>query len=391
VDFAPDGRLEEFRERTRALVRRVVTPEMVDRAHATGTMHDWDLHREIARAGFLAEGMASATRSGRDPLEMFVLFDELGLANAPYYGLGTTMLVAGVLDEVGSEFHRREVLPRIQEGDAIVALGYTEPDAGSDVAAAITKADRSDDPSGEWIISGQKMFTTLAHEASFVFLLTRTNPAVAKHLGLTMFVVPLDLPGIEVQPVYTLGGDRTNITFFNGVRVGDEWRVGEVDGGWDVMKIALAYERGVFGNTNQAMSLLERCRDWAAGATRPDGTRFIDDPTVRLRLARIAIENEVGALLTLRAAFVASKGRHPTIEGAVAKLFATEAYNRAAEACLAIGGPHGLLQRHEDGAASDGWIDWAARDAPVTTIYGGTSEIQRNLIAERHLGLPKTR
>jgi alkylation response protein AidB-like acyl-CoA dehydrogenase len=391
MDFAPDERLERFQSRTRELLRRAVTPEMVERAHATGTMHDWDLHRAIAETGLLAEGMASDTRSGRDPLELYVLFDELGLANAPYSGLGTTMLVAGVLDELGTEFHRHEVMPRLHAGEAIVALGYTEPDAGSDVAAASTRAELAHDGSGDWIINGQKMFTTLAHESSYVLLLTRTNAEVAKHLGLTMFLVPLDLPGIEIQPVMTMGGDRTNITFYTDVRVADRWRVGDVGGGWEVMKVALAYERGVFGNTNQAMSLLERCRAWAASAVRPDGTRVIDDPLVRVRLARIAIDNEVTSLLTLRAAFMASEGGHPTIEGAVAKLFASEAYTRAAEACQSVAGPSGLLEDAGDGAAANGWIDHAARDAPVTTIYAGTSEIQRNLIAERHLGLPKTR
>ncbi|HQV57527.1 MAG TPA: acyl-CoA dehydrogenase family protein, partial [Ilumatobacteraceae bacterium] len=250
---------------------------------------------------------------------------------------------------------------------------------------AVPDPDRKDG----WIINGQKIFTTLAHEAAYVILLTRTNTDVAKHRGLTMFLLPLDQPGIEIQPVHTMGGDRTNMTFYTDVRVGDEWRIGEVDGGWDVMKVALAYERGVMGNTNQGVRLLQRTAQWAAATTRPGGDTVLDDATVRTRLAQIAIDNEVSTLLSLRAASIASKGGQPALEGASVKLFASEAYLRAAETCLDIAGVDGVLQ--DQNAPAGQRIDRAARDAPVTTIYGGTSEIQRNLIAEMHLGLPKAR
>src|SRR3954449_2100720 len=301
MDFETDKRAEEFRDETRAFLRDHLTPEMIAKAHATGTMHDWDLFRALAATGVIADGIASATRSGRDPIELYVLFEELGLADAPFYGLASTMLVAGILEEVGNEFHRSEVLPRLHAGEAICVLGYSEPDAGSDVAAAVTRARRADDGSGDWIINGQKMFTTLAHEAGYVILLTRTNTEVPKHRGLTMFLLDVDTEGVEVQPVWTLGGDRTNITFYTDVRLEDHWRIGEVDGGWDVMKVALAYERGVLGNTNQAVSLLRSTVAWASDATGDDGSRVIDDPTVRVRLARIAVDNEVGELLALRA------------------------------------------------------------------------------------------
>ncbi len=391
MDFARDPEIEAFREQTRAFIREHVNDEMVERAHVTGTMHDWDLHRALVATGMLADGIASTSRAGRDPMELFVFFDELGAAKAPYFGFATTMLVAGVIEEVGNDFLKREVLGRAYAGEALIALGYSEPDAGSDVANAATRARRVDDGSGDWVIDGQKMFTTLAHESSFAILLTRTNPDVPKHRGLTMFILPLDAPGVEIQPVFTMGGDRTNITFISEVRLSDDWRLGEVDGGWDVMKVALAYERGVLGNTNQAVSLLRSTVAWAAQARRDDGSRVIDDPTVRVRLARIAVENEVGELLALRAAMIASSGALPSLEGAVTKLFASEAYTRAAEACQSIAGAAGLLGHGVPDAAGHGWIDHGARDAPVTTIYGGTSEIQRNLVAERHLGLPKAR
>ncbi|MFI6983159.1 acyl-CoA dehydrogenase family protein [Embleya sp. NPDC050154] len=385
MDFEPKESVEEFRRWIRAFVAEHLTEEMIERARRTGTFHDWEFHRALAATGVIAEGMAGPGRStGRDPLELYVFFDELGLADAPFFGLANTMLVAGIVEQIGSAFHLAEVLPRFHRGEAIAALGYSEPGSGSDVAAAATRAERilghpEDEP--VWLVNGQKMFTTLVHEAGYVILLTRTDPDVAKHRGLTMFLVPMDLPGISFQPVETMGGDRTNITYFTDVRVPDRWRLGEVDGGWGVMKVALAYERGVFGNMNQGVSLLRRFTRWAAE------TGAMDDTSVRKRLARIAIDNEITALLALRPALIASAGGLPTTEGSIAKLYASESYNRAAEACLDMAGPEGLL-----GEPGDAWfVDHAARDAPVTTIYGGTSEIQRNNIAEHRLGLPRAR
>ena len=202
-------------------------------------------------------------------------------------GSGTSMLVARTLERVGTDAQRAEVVPRIHSGEILVCLGYSEPDSGSDVAAAKTRARRDGD---EWVISGQKMFTTLAHESAYVFLLTRTNTDVPKHRGLTMFLVPMGSAGIEVRAMYSLGGERTNVTFYNDVRVPDAARVGEVDGGWDVMAVALAFERQPAAN-GETRRLFER----ALALARESGA--IDEPVVRDRLHRVAIDVEVGRLL----------------------------------------------------------------------------------------------
>jgi alkylation response protein AidB-like acyl-CoA dehydrogenase len=224
-----------------------------------------------------------------------------------------------------------------------------------------------------------------------VLLLTRTNLDVPKHKGLTMFLVPMDTPGITVEPVHTMGTERTNATFYDDVRVGDEWRVGEVDGGWQVMGVALAFERGVMGGTGVGMPLLRHFHQWAANEVGGDGRRLLDDPIVRERMVRVAIDNEVAMLLTLRAAWIAASGGLPGLEGSMAKIFATEAYQKAARWFAQAAAPASLLQFGQPGAAADGWIEYDLRHSPVTTIYGGTSEINRNNIAERHLGLPKAR
>ena len=151
------------------------------------------------------------------------------------------------------------------------------------------------------------------------------------------------------------------------------------------MGVALAFERGVMGGTAPGVALLRHFRQWAAG------TPLMDDPLVRSRMARIAIDNEVASLLTQRAAWIAASGGLPGLEGSMAKVFATESYQKASAWLLSAAGPTGLLGRGQPGAAADGWIEYDARHSPVTTIYGGTSEINRNNIAERHLGLPKAR
>ncbi len=386
MDFSLSPGAVEFRAEVKAFIADHLTTEVVDQMHATGTFNDKAFNAALADAGLLAGAVPGY--GDRDPIELYILFNELEKAGAPYDGLAVTMLVAGVVNAVGTDFHRSRVLGKLLTGRFNCCLGYSEPDHGSDVASITTKAVRDGD---EWVITGQKMWTTMAHVSDWVILLTRTNPDVPRHKGLTMFLVPMDTPGIEVQPVPTMATERTNATFYDGVRVGDEWKLGEVDGGWAVMGVALAFERGVMGGTNPAVPLLRHVRDWAGGAASPDGGTMLQDPLLRERLARTAIANQVSQLLTLRAAWIAATGGLPGLEGSMAKLYATERYQQAVGWFQEMAGAEGLLGFDADGAAADGWIDYDARHAPVTTIYGGTTEINRNNVAERHLGLPRDR
>jgi alkylation response protein AidB-like acyl-CoA dehydrogenase len=385
VDFALSPTAEKLRDEIRDVVRTTVTPEIIDRAHATGTFDSPELNRALSARGLLERAVPGL--GAGDPIELWMLFNELEKVGAPVDGLSMALMVAGVVAHVGSDWLKETVLPGLVSGEKLVSLGYSEPDSGSDVAAASTRAVREGD---EWVINGRKMWTTMGHEASWVLLLTRTNLDVPKHKGLTMFMLPMDTPGITVEPVHTMGTERTNATFYDDVRIGDEWRIGDVDGGWKVMGVALSFERGVMGGTAVGIPLLRHFRQWAAHELA-DGTRPIDDPMVRERMVRVAIDNEVATLLTLKAAYIAATGGLPGLEGSMAKIFATEAYQKAAKWFSHAAAPTGLLQFHEPGAAADGWLEYDLRHSPVTTIYGGTSEINRNNVAERHLGLPKAR
>jgi alkylation response protein AidB-like acyl-CoA dehydrogenase len=401
-DFGLGADVEAFRTEVRAFLATHVTDEVIETAHRTGTMHDHDLHQAMAEAGWISAGWpAEFGGGGRSPLEMNALTEEMYLSGAPVDGLGVASLVAHTLLLCGTDWQKRTIIPEILDGRALCCLGYSEPDAGSDVAACTTKAVRRGDPDGEgegegeggWTINGQKMFTTLAHEAHYVFLLARTNTEVAKHKGLTMFIVPMDAEGISITPVHTMGGERTNITYYDDVQVDDRYRVGEVDGGWKVMMTALVFERNSawYG---ELVRLLDHGLRWARGAPSPNGGTMLDDPLVRERLARIAVGNEVSNLLGWRAAWLAAEGTLPGVEGTMAKLFTTEHYQVAADELLDALGSEGL-RRHGDpstGAANaDGWIEATYRHCQVTTIYGGTSEVCRGVIAERGLGLPRSR
>jgi alkylation response protein AidB-like acyl-CoA dehydrogenase len=228
------------------------------------------------------------------------------------------------------------------------------------------------------------MFTTMAHEADYVFLLTRTSPDKPKHKGLTMFLVPMQTPGIEVTPVHTLGGERTNITFYTDVRVPALCRVGDVDAGWSVMHAALVYERNG-ANWGEPDRLVRAVAEWASS------TGLLDDPLVAGRLAAHATAMEVGRLLLYRMAFAAASGEMTPVEGSMAKLFITEAFTRAAAELLDLFGPAGALPHGDADAPLAGLVEHAYRHSTVTTIYGGSSEVQRGIIAERGLGLPRTR
>jgi alkylation response protein AidB-like acyl-CoA dehydrogenase len=192
-----------------------------------------------------------------------------------------------------------------------------------------------------------------------------------------------------VQEVRTLPGKRVNITFLDGVHVGDEWRVGEVDGGWQVMLVALSFERGLAGGVRDGERLLSVVEEFARHAPDSGGPRPVDDPVVRERMVRLAIDNEVADLLAGRAAWVAASGRLPGTEGAAARLFAGASFTNATAWAVDVAGADGLVRTVDRAGRIDGFFEYCYRFAPGTTLAGGTSEIQRNLIAQRALGLPR--
>ena len=235
------------------------------------------------------------------------------------------------------------------------------------------------------------MFTSTAEACTHVFVLARTNPDVAKHKGLTLFLVPTDAACFDLRPIHTLGGQRTNATFYTDVRVDDAARVGEVDGGWGVMHVALVYERGAASRSSKELRLAGDLAAWATRTRRPDGTRVFDDPLVAERIARMAIDEEVARLISYSLRDQVARGVLPRVTSSMRKLFATTAAQRHYADAMDILGADGLLATGAPGSPDDGRFERGFRAEVVTTIHGGSSEVQREIIAEQLLGLPRTR
>jgi alkylation response protein AidB-like acyl-CoA dehydrogenase len=287
-----------------------------------------------------------------------------------------------MIQKFGSDELKEEVLTKIVSGDVICSLGYSEPGCGSDVFAAQTRATRDGD---DWRIDGSKMFTSGANIAQYVLMLTRTNPDVAKHKGLTLFVVPLDAEGIEVQAVHTFQDERTNITYYEGVKVKDAYRLGEVDGGVRVMAAALELEHGGgFAKSQRSMvNAAERlCRE-----LKRNGRPLIENVDSQRRLARTVLHVHLSEVIESRALWAGVQKMPNMGYGPMAKLFSSEKFLSDSRDLLDLTAPDSLSKR--DGPAGE--LNLAYRHAQGTTIYGGTSEVHRSQIAERTLGLPRTR
>ena len=267
-------------------------------------------------------------------------------------------------------------------GDVICSLGYSEPGSGSDVFAAQCRATRDGDG---WRIDGTKMFTSGANLASYVLMLCRTNPDAPKHRGLTMFIVPLKADGVTIQPVYTFQDERTNITFYDGVTIPDSYRLGEVDGGGKTMSASLELEHGGgFGKYQRAMlgAAEALCREIAWR-----GKPLIEEGGAQQRLARTAANLWVSELLTFRVQWVIAEKKVNHAYGPMAKMFSSEKFRSDSRDLIDLTAPLSLSKRK--GPAEE--INMFYRHAQGSTIYGGTSEVHRSMIAERGLGLPRTR
>jgi alkylation response protein AidB-like acyl-CoA dehydrogenase len=386
MDFRSTPQADAFRAEVRAFLDTAITPELEERMYRTGVSHDADFTRSLVEKGWFAPDWPEELGGqGRSATEVQCLDEELMRVDAPLYLSETTRMVSSIIRHVGGPILQERILPGALRGELTIALGFTEPECGSDVAAAATRAVRVGE---HWVINGSKMFTTNGHIADYVFLLARTNPAAAKHKGLTMFLVPLDHEGVEAQAVWTISGERTNITFYNDVQITDEWRIGEIDGGWQVMGLSLQDEHSAGWGPHLAR-LLDDAEEWASTSTDSSGATHITNPAVRQRLARIAMEVEVSMLLQRRCVWMGEVGRVPVAEGPMAKLFSTEALERAAQDVSELIGPDGLRSYFEPSAPQNGRLEYLLRFSLGTTIYAGTSEVQRSIIAQRGLGLPR--
>jgi len=319
-----------------------------------------------------------------DGVYEFLLNEALARRGCPQIGKGVG-IVGKTLIAHGSEKLKREFLPKIMSNEVQFAIGYSEPQAGSDAAAMKLKAEREGDG---WRLNGQKIFTTSAHFADWYWFGARTDPEAKKHKAITLFLMSMDQEGLTIQPMPTIGDEITNVVFFDNVFVSDEYRVGDLNKGFGHIAEALDLERfTMFTFTPIEQRLEELCK--YVITEEVDGKPLREDPVIRQRLAQLATETEVARVLGLR--FVAKaeeKGPPPTAEASAYKLYSTELSKRLANATMDIVGPGAQLRVHTPDAPLRGRPELSYRYTVIDTIGGGASEIQKNILARRKLGLP---
>jgi alkylation response protein AidB-like acyl-CoA dehydrogenase len=385
IDFDLGAEAQQLGKEVEAFFTATLTPELKAKAHYSFDGHDAGVHRKLAQAGLLFPAWPKEY-GGRaaPPYSMNAwhqAFEEVGWSG---YAISTTGLVGTMIRLFGSDELKQEVLTKIIAGEAICSLGYSEPGSGSDVFAAKTRATR-DSESGDWRIDGSKMFTSGANIADYVLLLARTNPDVPKHKGLTMFIVPLKTPGVSVQPVFTFQDERTNITFYEGVKVKDSYRLGAVDGGVKVMSGALEIEHG--GGFGKSLGHMVHAAEQLCREIQYNGRPLLEDVTAQSRLARAHAHFLLSEVIAYRAVWAAVQKLPNVGYGPMAKLFSSEKFLKDSSDLLNLTAPYSLSKR----TGKAGFLNQCYRHAQGTTIYGGTSEIHRSMIAERGLGLPRSR
>ena len=379
VDLCADD--QAFLDEVRSFLGTHVTDDVRRRDRETGENFDESVHLAVGAKGYLAADLKPESDGGFSPVRRRIWELERCRARVPWFHTGTTAMIARTVEPFASPEIKKEVLAGVLSGHVRLCLGFTEPEGGSDVATCKTRAVRDGDG---WIINGSKMFTSNAHNSQYVFLLTNTDPGAPKHKSLTMFLVPLDTPGIEIQGIRTVDGDRTNITYYSDVRVDDKYRLGEVNGGWTVLRSALNAEHGVVDRDAEGLQKIAAMGEFGvqmaeaidtiaaiAAEEDNDGRRLLDDQSVRYRLGRSIARTEA-ALST------------PEMFGRVAVV---QTIRDVTPDLMDILGTASSLPADADSSPVDGAVEYLFRLALPAGIYGGTLEVFRNMIAEHALGL----
>lgn len=319
---------------------------------------------------------------GRSSIEQWLFAEELYNRRLPN-GLLTLNALGPTLILKGSEQQKLEYLPQILAGELQFAIGYSEPDAGSDLAAMRTRATREGD---DYVVNGQKIWTTGASVATHLWLAARTGTQESRHRGISLFITPMDAPGITVTPIITQGGERTNAVFFDNLRIPESQRVGAENQGWDAVTAALNFERMFYHN--EPRWELRQLVEWADDAGLLDGDDA-DAHTLQEVLGEHAVDVEICRLFAMRGARMLAEGRVPYAEASANKIWWGELRQRICNTGLDLIGEQGTISTGSQYAPAHGHLEHGLRSSPVWRFGGGANEIQLDIIATRGLGLPR--
>ena len=380
-----------LREELREYFAQLVTPEIrAGLASATGEFGEAgvykDVIRQIGKDGWLGIGWPKEYGGqARSMIEQLIFTDAAANAGVPipYLTLNT---VGPTIMRFGSEEQKEYFLPKILAGELHFSIGYSEPGSGTDLASLKTKATLEGD---EWVINGQKMWTSLIQYADWLWLACRTEPDAPRHKGLSMILVPADAPGVSYTPVHTVAGVGTSATYYSDVRVPASNLISERGGGWALMTNQLNHERVALTSAAPLQLSLKLVREWAAETVNPDGSRVIDTEWVQIALGRAHARIEALTLVNWKLAADADHGvALSPAEASATKIYGSELATEVYRSLMEVVGPHAGITGDSPGAVLAGRLERYHRSSLVMTFGGGTNEIQRDIIGYIGLGLP---
>ena len=386
VDYTPEE--HKLRMELRAYFARLITDEAREewRGNDGGGPLYAKILKQMGRDGWLGVGWPKEFGGqARPPIEQYLFFDEVQRAGFPIPFL-TLCTVGPTLMKYGTEEQKARMLPSILKGELHFAIGYSEPDAGTDLASLKTKAVRDGDC---YVVSGQKVFTSLAEYADYVWLAVRTDPEAPKHKGISILMVDTKLPGVSITPIHTLGGNRTNATYYDGVRVPISMRVGRENEGWRLITTQLNHERVALMAPGPITAFVEETIAWAREQRLADGRRVIDQPWVSANLARAHAMIDVLKLMTWKQAWNIEQGKLDPAESSTVKVFGSESFVKVYELLMEVLGPASALKTGAPGAVLRGRLEQYYRTTLVLTFGGGVNEVQRDIIATVGLQMPR--
>jgi alkylation response protein AidB-like acyl-CoA dehydrogenase len=389
LSFGPEHL--RFRDEVREFIRSAMPPHLREKAAVDGNFSHHEImewHKILYRKGWVAPNWpAEVGGPGLDVTSRFILTEELELSGAPVLSPFGISMVGPLLIQFGNDAQKKRFLPQILSGEEVWCQGYSEPNAGSDLASLKTRAE--DDGKGSFIVNGQKTWTTYAQYADWIFMLVRTDPTAKKQSGISFLLCDMKAPGLTVKPFLTTGGTPAFCeTFFENVVVPKENLVGPLHGGWTVAKALLGHERTLIAAVGQSTRSIRRLKRIAASTRMGDKT-LLDDPGFRAKIARLEIKLTGLRMANYRSIAGAQLGHAPGPESSILKIRGSEILQQSLELAMEVMGQNSLTWFNESGVVPpiEEWVPSVFNYTRAASIYGGSNEIQKNIIAKLILGL----